>query len=52
MTLKQFVKRHGTKRKAAAAIGVPETTLYRWLSGSTTPVGLYAEKLESLGVEL
>ena len=48
-TLKQFIRDHGSKEKAAAVIGVPRSTLHRWDMGKTKPLPLYADRLRELG---
>lgn len=50
MTLKAFVKKHGSQWKAAAALGIPQATLNRWVNGTSKPKGLYADLLKSRGV--
>lgn len=51
-TLEQFVREAGGRAKAAVAIGVAETTLWRWSEGKAKPRGLALRRLRELGVEL
>lgn len=51
-TLEQFVREAGGRAKAAVAIGVAETTLWRWSEGKAKPRGLALRRLTELGVEL
>jgi len=51
-TLKQFVRDSGSRAKAAVAIGVAETTLWRWSEGKAKPRGLALWRLQELGIKL
>lgn len=51
-TLAQFVRESGGRAKAAVAIGVAETTLWRWSEGKARPRGLALWRLRELGIDL
>lgn len=51
-TLGQFVRESGGRAKAAIAIGVAETTLWRWSTGKAKPRGLALWRLRELGIDL
>lgn len=51
-TLGQFVRESGGRAKAAIAIGVAETTLWRWSEGKARPRGLALWRLRELGIDL
>jgi hypothetical protein len=50
VTLASFVAKCGSPITAAAKIGVPRETLWRWLNG-TKPRGLSAVRLKQLGIK-
>lgn len=49
-TLRKFIKESGGRARAAVAIGVAETTLWRWLEGRAKPRGLAVWRLTELGI--
>lgn len=49
-TLERFVERSGGRAKAAALIGIAETTLWRWTEGRSRPRGLALRRLTDLGI--
>ena len=51
-TLEQFVRESGGRARAAVAIGVAETTLWRWSEGKAKPRGLARWRLQELGINL
>lgn len=50
MTLRQFIKKVGGPGQAAIAIGVRESTIWRWLAKVSRPQGNNAKALRDLGV--
>lgn len=52
MTLRQFIKKAGGPGQAAIALGVRESTVWRWLNRLITPKGNNARRLRELGVSL
>ncbi len=50
-TLGEFVRESGGRAKAAVAIGVAETTLWRWSKGKAKPRGLALWRLQELGID-
>lgn len=51
-TLEQFVNKHGNLAKAAVAIGIAETTLWRWIKNKSKPRGLALRRVMELGISL
>lgn len=49
-TLEQFVNECGGRAKAAVAIGIDQTTLWRWSQGRSKPRGLALRRLQQLGL--
>ena len=50
-SLENFVRQAGGRAKAAIAIGVAETTLWRWMEGRAKPRGLARGRLKALGIQ-
>ena len=46
--LSSLVAAAGSHDAAAAKLGVPRMTLWRWLSGRSVPRGLYAERVRKI----
>ncbi|MBI2069012.1 MAG: hypothetical protein HYT79_00275 [Elusimicrobia bacterium] len=49
--LEEFVRESGGRAKAAIAIGIAETTLWRWLENRAKPRGLARRRLSELGIK-
>ncbi|MBI4668818.1 MAG: hypothetical protein HY747_06485 [Elusimicrobia bacterium] len=49
-TLEQFVNECGGRAKASVAIGIDQTTLWRWSRGISEPRGLALRRLKQLGI--